>query len=437
MTARVRRSRPAARRKQISRFELGATQTQNSLDWWNGSPTDINRGVANVNAAVRWKNHHICSFGSLSPEETIGVFDWPNCSDERIPGSPAANISWSNPDNLCLTMAMAPSWMAPGGTSGVTDWANINQVAPTSTHYADFAAVCASAITRYTQVSAAHIWNEFKGFYNNTLGRIDYEGYTSMYNLCYTAIKGVRSTVQVGGPYLIVYVTGNATTTELSGPWGYVDQPTLDGIKYWLANKNGADFILLDGGNMTADNVPLVTPMVAAETLVPAVAAWLRSLNPATYPGCTTLPIVFAEWYIWGDHWLNTQPSHAQTAATWTVGCLAAMKAGISRVFVWEPMGDVNGDLAPYSPMGLCTDTHLAGGGQTTPLQVAGKLIKDNFPPGKVIMTTKNTNANIFTIATPGAAILVNKTGSSQTTANFTPSTTLAAWEIKLVVWTP
>lgn len=416
----------------ISKFELGYTATQNSFDTW-GDATAVALGNTLVNEAMGWRNQHMVSFGTGPLEETIGTVDYGDL-DYRI------NTVMASASHVNITLAMAPWWMSPTGTSGTTDYALINTVAPTPAHRAEFAALAAGVAARYPKVRTFHMWNEFKGLWNDALNRPDYEGYVDLYNQTWAAVKAVRPDAKIGGPYTVMLQSGGTQSnpsTELAGPWGAADQRTIDSIKYWLANKTGADFILFDGGNMVVDNIQLVSPFAAAKQIMAATMTWLRGLNPTTYPGCDTLPVVWAEYYMWGDHWNNTQPSHAQTVATWTVGAIATIKAGYSRSFIWEAQGDNNGDLAPYSPIAVVKNTLVSGGGTATELQPVAKILYEHFSVGAPIYAPTQTNANIDVIGTTNKALLVNMTGSSQTTAGFSPSQTLSAWEVRLVTWAP
>src|SRR5207245_1228337 len=86
-----------------------------------------------------------------------------------------------------ITLCCAPDWMK-GGQAGTTDWSRI-EVAPLSSHYGDFAALAAAVARRYPEVKYYQVWNELKGFWNDSANTWDYVGYTSFYNQVYDALK--------------------------------------------------------------------------------------------------------------------------------------------------------------------------------------------------------------------------------------------------------
>ena len=172
-----------------------------------------------------------------------------------------------------ISLCCSPTWMFDAGWVGRTDW-NRLETAPLPSHFADYANLAKQVALRYPDVQYFQVWNELKGFWNDSLNRWDYEGYTALYNMVYDAIKSVRPTAKIGGPYIGVDMG---------------DKRTLDVISYWLAHKHGADFIVLDGGYDTQNAVDDFTD---AHYFI-QVARWLRH-QPH---GGSTLPFGWAEWY--------------------------------------------------------------------------------------------------------------------------------------------
>ncbi len=144
-----------------------------------------------------------------------------------------------------------------GGQPGQTNWSLI-EVAPTPDRYSDFANLALEVAKRYPDVQYFQVWNEFKGFWDGSKNRWNYEGYTQLYNLVYNKLKAFNSSIQIGGPYITMITYNNSLqyywSPDLRGPWGAIDTRVLDAIKYWLANANGADFITVDAGIRTNNN---------------------------------------------------------------------------------------------------------------------------------------------------------------------------------------
>ena len=230
--------------QQPERLELGVTHTQYSLD--PGDPDAArDRGAAVLsNGSAIWQNHHLMGFGTLSPEPSPGEYDWSSL-DRRM------QLTEETGGRTVLTLCCAPDWMK-GGEAGDTDW-DLLEDNPLPEHFDAFAALAAQAVQRYPQIERVLVWNELKGFYNQDENRWDYEGYTDLYNRVYTAVKGVRSDVQVGGPYVVLTSLdpGEPDSSDVSGPWGVADQRALDVVEYWLQNNIGADFLAVDGSTTT------------------------------------------------------------------------------------------------------------------------------------------------------------------------------------------
>jgi hypothetical protein len=162
-------------------------------------------------------------------------------------------------------------------------------LAPTPGHYRDFATLAAKIARSFPQVKYFLVWNEFKGFWSKATNGWNIRGYTAMYNDVYTAIKRVRPDALVGGPYAPTppYPTprpGNLQSTP-HGVWGYLDQRTLNAIRYWLTYRAGADFVAVDGPDFPKTG-PITDPLTATLKYV-AVNLWLRHQ--------TSLPIWWVE----------------------------------------------------------------------------------------------------------------------------------------------
>jgi arylsulfatase A-like enzyme len=117
-----------------SRFSLGVTHTQRSLDT-GGDGQAIARGKELLAAACRYHNVHIMGWGTMNPNPAPGVYDWESL-DRRM--AMVRSIPGAVP---VVTLCAAPDWMK-GGKPGQTDWSKI-EVAPLPEHYKDFADLAA------------------------------------------------------------------------------------------------------------------------------------------------------------------------------------------------------------------------------------------------------------------------------------------------------
>jgi hypothetical protein len=253
----------------------------------------------------------ITFFGMPDPEPTPGHFDL-SALASRIKFIVAT-------DGIpVMTLCGAPPWMTgDGGTNA----------APTPGHYQAFATLAAKIAASFPQVKYFVVWNEFKGFAEPAAHKWNIRGYTLMYNDVYRAIKRVRPDALIGGPYAPTAPLrrpgpGNLPSTP-HGPWGYLDQATLDAIRYWLANKAGAQFIAVDGRDIPTTGV-ITNPLTATEKYA-AVDAWLRKQ--------TSLPIWWTESYIQPEsNWPAGQAAAARVAA------LVQMASSGARVGMqWQP----------------------------------------------------------------------------------------------------
>lgn len=266
---------PAAGPTGADRPVLGLTLTQD---------TEVRPAEADaLRQAGPLANVHIMGFGVDNPMPAPGQYDWSSL-DARMS---LVRRSGATP---VITLCCAPDWMK-GGQAGATDW-NQLETAPRTEHFGDFAALSVAVAKRYPYVRYFLVWNELKGFFRTDLNRWDQESYTTFYNTVYSALKSHDARLSVGGPYVVMEnwsrpdVASHASS--VTGPWGVVDQRSLDVVEYWLDNARGADFVTIDGGSGTKDRGVNGDPAGAVE-FFGAVSRWLRAR--------TDLPIWWGEWY--------------------------------------------------------------------------------------------------------------------------------------------
>ncbi|MDX2595617.1 xylan 1,4-beta-xylosidase [Streptomyces sp. WI03-4A] len=379
----------------------GFTHTQYSAD--DGSGTAVGRverllagdgGLPQDQALMGW--------GADNPEPVKGRYDF-GAMDRRI------DFIRRSGGTPVVTLCCSPDWMK-GGRPGVgnTDWSrSALETAPTPDHYQDFADLAATVARRYPDVRHFVVWNEFKGFWNNARGRWDYEGYTTMYNLVYRALKKVDKDIMVGGPYLVMDSLdprdGNASDA-LKGPWGAMDRRVLDAFRYWNAHRAGADFVVVDGSSYTNDD-ELLPDEFAATAKFTAVGDWVRRQTHG-------LPLWWAEYYVEpadgkGE---RTGWSEAHRLAVHAAGLIAMAEGGASSGFYWNPE-EARGTDCPGC---LWTPTAGAGGGRELPMYALLSRFGEAFGPGtryETVSVAPDDVPNVRVLADRERVLVVNTLG--------------------------
>ncbi|WP_157520758.1 GH39 family glycosyl hydrolase [Herbidospora daliensis] len=382
----------------------GFSHTRFSVD---SGPPDVTAVAEKSLARGRIiQNQHIMGFGTLNPEPSPGKYDWKSMDGrmaaiERSGGLPV------------ITLCCAPDWMV-GGKPGETDWENNFTQSPLRKHYKDFANLAAAAAKRYPQVRHFIVWNEFKGFFNEGLKRWDYEGYTEMYNLVYDALKKVNPKIQVGGPYINV-TDRPGWKSEVSGPWGSQDQRGLDAIRFWLKNKHGADFLVVDGTSESSKG--MYPDEFAALAKFSAVNAWLRKQS--------SLPVWWAEWYF--------EPAESD----WTTGRRLAVQAaamiefarsGTAAALYWSPQGE-----GPECDGCLWTNLDQPKAGRPLPALTMLQDFAKWFPAGTRLAAVRSAHPSIRLLASAKKMVVVNTRGEETTATVDGKRLTLKSYEVRWV----
>lgn len=296
----------------------GFTHTQFSAD--TGSPLGIAAAERAVGSVPMVQAQAIMGWGVDNPEPSPGQYDFESL-DRRM------EFILHSDGTPVIVLCCAPDWMK-GGEPGETDWDRL-EVAPSPEHFADFAALSAEVARRYPQVRHFLVWNEFKGFFDDEINRWDAQGYTTLYNAVYDAVKAVDPANQVGGPYVEFAskpVGALGTSPQLEGPWGAVDQRYLDAFIFWNMHRKGADFVVVDAHATTAQGAP--DEFTAVQKFA-AVDEWLREQ--------VGLPIWWAEWYVEppGPGW-----SWERQVALRVAAMIELAGSGADTVLYWNPRPD-------------------------------------------------------------------------------------------------
>jgi hypothetical protein len=378
----------------------GFTHTQFSADEGSATATDRVEGLIGKDQVPLPQNQHIMGWGAGNPEPSKGRYDFSEM-DSRID---FVRRSGGTP---IITLCCSPDWMK-GGEPGAdkTNWSRSSlETAPEPSHFADFAALAATVARRYPDVRHFIVWNEFKGFWNDSKGRWDYEGYTRLYNLVYKALKKVDKDIMVGGPYLVMDSFDPRRTQDASptvrGTWGAMDQRVLDAFDYWNEHKAGADFVVVDGSSYTEDDDTLPDEFAATDKLT-AVGDWVRERTHG-------LPLWWAEYYVepadGNDERAGWSENHR--VAVQASGLIAMVKGGASSGFYWNPEKEKGTGCAGC----LWTPTDTADGGKELPMYDLVSRFGRAFPPGTAyekVSVAADDVPNVRVLASGRTVLVVN-----------------------------
>jgi hypothetical protein len=467
-----------------SHLSTGVSLVDTSLfsSWSGNSPTAVGGANSIVSSAASFVNVPVMGWGSADPwpdPATPGPTNW-GTLDSKM------KMAIASGHTPVITLAEAPWWMkgqlqrdgttklipdAQGDwaphtyTTPVTDYRGINYPAgyvspdPYAARILDnemgkWLTLVEDVVRRYMappyNVRYFQVWNELKGYYNPGTNEYDYttspgdpsgynaeNGYTYMYNEVYERLMGVATSlgipttsVQVGGPYVVMQTWSNAKTesnpSNLTEAYGNFDERPLDVIKYWLQHKVGAGFITVDGSNTNSDGVNLTNDFTAAQKFGDVVS-WIRSLDPAQYPGSTTLPVWWAEWYATPHSISGATPAADAAVKSYAIAYL--LEHGGAVPLSWGEQGSWTADDGAGAS--LYTDTDQASGGEPYPWYYDYQAFKDDFGPGtRIYATSVSNSAKLAVLASAAHTMLINKTGRGLTVKLDGVRETLAPYQV-------
>lgn len=378
----------------------GITHTQWGID--QRSPEAIASMAAQLSTRPIPQVQSIMGWGVGNPEPARGVFDFTDL-DERM------GFIRRSGGIPVITLCCAPDWMK-GGEEGRTDWSRL-EVAPEPEHYQDFAQLAAEVARRYPDVRHFMVWNEFKGFFDETTNSWNGGAYTELYNAVYDALKEVDPTIQVGGPYLDMAAPPPGVAlapSSLAGSWGQVDSRALEAFDTWVQHKRGADFVVVDGIASVEEGAP---DQVTALNKLAAVSDWVKRR--------VDLPLWWAEWYVEpeGSGW-----SAAERTAMNTASLVQFARSDVSTALFW------NSSPSASSPTDLWSVD-----GRPLPFLTVLQSFAEWFPPGTRLQDL-GVAPPLFALASKRMALLVNVGDRPETAIVDGTPVTLAPDELR---WMP
>ncbi|MCQ4208124.1 GH39 family glycosyl hydrolase [Streptomyces longispororuber] len=376
----------------------GFTHTQHSAD--EGADAAVERAEKLLGERPLPQNQAIMGWGADNPEPVKGRYDF-DALDRRV------DFIRASGGTPVITLCCAPDWMK-GGKAGVdnTNWSQPNlEKAPDPEHFQDYANLAATVAKRYPYVRHFIVWNEFKGFWNDSEGRWDYEGYTKLYNLVYKALKKVDKDIMVGGPYLVMDSLDPKQTDGASdavkGAWGRMDQRIVDAFTYWNENKAGADFVVVDGSSYTNDDEMLPDEFAATDKFT-AVSRWIERQTG-------DLPLWWAEYYVEPADSKDERQgwSEPHRVAVQAAGMIAMARGGATSGFYWNPEDEKGASCAGC----LWRPTDRASGGTRLPMYDLVSRFNEEFGPGttyETVPVAKDDVPNVRVLADDKAVVVVN-----------------------------
>lgn len=465
-----------------SDLRLGVTHTNPALDSNYGVvPASVARARTLMTGVPKLNNIHLSGFGTSVPKATqSSPYDWTSL-DSRL-----ASIDALTGDKV-LTLCSAPGWMKEGAKNddgtfqpGVDSDMRQNVKPAMNAAYAQMsvdALLHAKAIGK--SFKYVQVWNEFKGYYDATNPSLDIykswdvPAYTTFYNTIYDKIRATPGLedVKIGGLYY--QVTGSGSKTMFGydgdGTWDPLD-PAKSGdrevIKYWLNNKHGADFMTIDRGLI--DNADLnawqdgqtapdkYSPdkrIQLASSAFDKTFAAVKQVMDAN--GAANLPLWMSEYYglqrfpnetathhisqSERDHFLG-YGTDKQEAALNALFYKSFVENGLDTALMWnggegESHHGLYTDIRDVNDYG---DSTPGTGGYKTDHYDVYKNINEYFGAGRpIVSVTGGDKTKVDALASTRMAMLINKTGVTQSTNVNGRILSLAPYQVRMTTLLP
>ncbi|GAA4077401.1 xylan 1,4-beta-xylosidase [Nonomuraea soli] len=384
----------------------GVTHTQYSADNEDGEAKDSARHLLGREPLIQ--NQHIMGWGADNPEPSPGKYNLRTLNSRLKFMSSSKSIP-------VITLCCAPDWMK-GGEPGRTDWAKNATVRPDRKHFDDYAKLAVKIAKQYPTVKHFMVWNELKGFWDDANNRWDAEAYTEMYNKVYDALKAHDPQIQVGGPYVSLGSTSRRDAdAELSGDWGSIDQRGLDAISYWLSEKKGADFIVVDAWSTSIENQATPDDFGAVRKFS-AITAWLKQKSGG-------LPVWWAEWYVEPE---NSGWNDAKRMAVQAAAMMEFASSGVDTALYWNPQRKEGEEC-----VGCLWEP---GTGRELPMAGLISGFTKWFPNGTAVVPVEVSDPQVKVLAQERMLVMVNTTDAPLSATVDGKQVSLKSYEIQ---WSP
>lgn len=441
----------------ISHYIPGLTHVDTTLIYPANAAQEnaVNNVKALIQGTIKYQNTHIMGWGMPDP--------WPNPTDPGPTQWSALDarmqLAVSTGSQVVISLDEAPWWMKgalqdDGSTHRLTaaeEWASVTYSSRIlDNKMNDWLRLVESVARRYMvppyNARYFQVWNEMKGYYDPLTNTYDYadnpgnpngynatHGYTYMYNLVYERLMSVAASlhiptdsVKIGGPYVFVDVWSSRdqhNASNIVGPYGALDQRSLDTIQYWMQHKVGAGFVTFDSSVENRDTGKILADPCLSAEVFGDVTSWIRTLDPTLYPGSRTLPVWLAEWFA-GPRNGQHDPNYDDVVKACAM--IKFIKAGGSVALSWGGSDDNSVDLGMYG-----------AGGIPHPWYWTLKALKTDFAPGTPLYQATISDPNsVVTLASDRNLVLVNKTARKFTVQVKQKQVTLGPYAVVILNYT-
>jgi hypothetical protein len=407
----------------VSKFDNGITQSGNSLlfHYADNNELTIKNNLNLLRDGAQYVNQFSMGNGVLDP--------WPN-KDSAEPGNwdtfdRNMNVIIETNRTPIITLSDAPWWMKGIHKDNTTtlltedeEWLPKASTARILDNKIDaWLHLVEKIAERYMKapynVRYFQVWDKLNG-YSNERGGYDFlndqgdpsgsntnHGYTFLYNKTYTRLKETAeklristSEIKIGGPYAPILSDINEATlkrpSSVKGPWGVVDEASLDVIEYWLKNNVGADFLTLSGDNLNRHDWNLYDDFASIDKFR-TVTEYVKKLI-----GSKDIPIWWTEWYITPTELEDTEEIQNTLAAYFAT---EEIKAGAATILSWNN----------FSERPNLWSSNTKGDSRSTKWYNTFKTLHEKFKAGTELYSQSGKSDDIEVLASKGTVLIINK----------------------------
>lgn len=310
----------------------GVATSRVGFTWTQNRPASSMDSVLSVHDM---QMQHMIEFGAGNPWPTQASMSAPQFAAQLDPMMQDVRDAGAVQRVLCFHKA--PGWMKASGNTS-------DDNRPLDAQFGNFATISAQAAARYTDFQWGMVWNEYKGFWNNALNRPDWETFLTFYTQVRNAVKAVRPTMKVGGPYTTMISCSyerQETTQTAAFPGGFFDGRWLSALQHFIQNAT-YDFLSFDMGidNFAAlfGGVVMGAPPDQQIQKFRNLIQWIRSFGGTA----ATCPIICAETYIQASMDPPYSYTAAQTEDLFITMCAQTQAVSPNGPIYWLPWGAPN-----------------------------------------------------------------------------------------------